>query len=179
MGAQNDDQNYSTKLMHSLLFLVQIIVLCCFIGLLYGIFGNSMADVWKQPQPMSLEEQAKYRKARAAAFAEDTERVVDGIHVETGLVFAEGFNEVRGTCTACHSAKLVTQNKATRDGWLEMIRWMQQTQGLWDLGKHEPIILDYLAEHYGPEEIERRPGLEVEEIEWYILDLTQEGVAEQ
>jgi len=51
-----------------------------------------------------------------------------------------------------------------------MIRWMQETQGLWQLGKNEPIILDYLAKHYAPEEVVRRPGLDVAAIEWYILE---------
>ena len=72
---------------------------------------------------------------------------------------------------ACHSAKLVTQNRATRDGWEEMIRWMQAKQGLGDLGANEPVILDYLAANYAPEEIGRRANLNVESIKWYVLDL--------
>ena len=45
---------------------------------------------------------------------------------------------------------------------------MQETQKLWDLGENEDIILDYLAEHYAPEDIGRRKNLE--NIEWYELD---------
>jgi hypothetical protein len=97
------------------------------------------------------------------------EEIVDSIHVPTGLRVAEGFDIVRVQCTACHSGKLVAQNRATRDGWEEMIRWMQKTQGLWPLGENEPIILDYLAKNYGPEETGRRANLE--DVEWYILDL--------
>ena len=102
--------------------------------------------------------------------ADDYERIENGIHVATGLVYAEGFEIVRGTCTACHSAKLVTQNRATREGWLQMIRWMQETQGLWELGENEKIILDYLSKHYAPEEIGRRANLDIAAIEWYILE---------
>ena len=54
-----------------------------------------------------------------------------------------------------------------------MIDWMQATQGLWELGDNEPIILDYLATHYAPEEVGRRANLDVEEIGWYILELEE------
>ena len=46
---------------------------------------------------------------------------------------------------------------------------MQESQGLWDLGENEPIILDYLAEYYAPEErASRRQPLGT--IEWYELN---------
>lgn len=49
---------------------------------------------------------------------------------------------------------------------------MQQTQGLWDLGEAEPIILDYLAKHYAPEaRASRRQPLT--DIEWYSLPAGQ------
>lgn len=68
---------------------------------------------------------------------------------ETGLVIAPGFPIVKSYCTLCHSAKLVTQSGKTREGWVETIRWMQRTQGLFDLGQFEGEILDYLAAQYG------------------------------
>ncbi len=68
---------------------------------------------------------------------------------ESGLAIAPGFPVVKAYCTACHSAKLVTQAGKTRDGWVESIRWMQRTQGLFPLGDSEGEILDYLAAHYG------------------------------
>jgi len=85
----------------------------------------------------------------------------------TGLVIDEHFELVKGQCTACHSAKLITQNSASREGWEQMIRWMQQDQGLWDLGSNEPLILDYLSEHYGIRMQGRRAPLT--NIEWYQL----------
>ncbi|MEQ5802667.1 hypothetical protein [Halomonas sp. H10-9-1] len=78
----------------------------------------------------------------------------------TGLVMAEGWETVRSNCTACHSANLVTQNSGTRNHWENLIRWMQETQGLWAFQEEtEATILDYLAEHYGPKEDTRRPAL--------------------
>ena len=103
----------------------------------------------------------------------DDDRVEKGIHIATGLKYDENFELVRAQCTACHSGKLVAQNRATREGWQQMIRWMQATQGLWDLGKKEPIILDYLAKHYAPQEVGRRANLEVADIEWYILEMEE------
>jgi hypothetical protein len=94
----------------------------------------------------------------------------DSIH-PSGLAYAPGFGIVRGNCTTCHSAKLITQNRATREGWKQMIVWMQETQNLHDLEEDEPIILDYLAKHYAPAEVGRRGNLDVEEIEWYIHEL--------
>lgn len=95
--------------------------------------------------------------------------IVDGKDVQTGLLDGEGLLAVKANCLACHSAKLVTQNRFTREGWHDKIVWMQETQGLWDLGENEPIILDYLAEYYAPEErAGRRQPLTG--IEWYELE---------
>ncbi|TXB63320.1 hypothetical protein FRY97_09840 [Phaeodactylibacter luteus] len=134
----------------------------------YAIFGHSMMG-WldKGPEPIPIEEIQR----RIAEKESDLDRVEGGVHLETGLIAAEGWETVRATCTACHSAKLVTQNKATRDGWKTMIVWMQETQGLWDLGDKEAEILDYLAANYAPEESSRRANLDMDAIEWYILDL--------
>ncbi len=98
----------------------------------------------------------------------DFSKVENGIHVATGLIDDEGMMAVIGSCTPCHSAKLITQNKATKDGWISMIRWMQAKQGLWDLGENEKIIVNYLAKNYAPEEKGRRANLE--DIEWYRIE---------
>ena len=74
----------------------------------------------------------------------------------TGLVDATGHNMVAAHCTACHSAKLISQNQMSRERWLETIRWMQSTQKLWPLGDAEPVILDYLTTWYGPKTQSRR-----------------------
>lgn len=71
------------------------------------------------------------------------------IDPKTGLVIDHGFEIVGGWCTACHSASVIKQAGKTREGWVETIRWMQETQGLWDLGEKEDEILDYLSKNYG------------------------------
>ncbi len=96
--------------------------------------------------------------------------VVNDIHVATGMIYDSGFEEVYQSCTGCHSSKLITQNRANRSGWKNLITWMQETQGLWDLGDKEPVILDYLSKNYAPQEVGRRAVLNVEEIEWYKLE---------
>lgn len=77
----------------------------------------------------------------------------------TGLVRESGFEAVSVHCTVCHSARLITQNRANREGWLAMIRWMQATQGLWPLGDQESLILDYLATNYSARPSGRRRPL--------------------
>lgn len=87
----------------------------------------------------------------------------------TGLKIAPGLDIVRAQCTGCHSSRMIIQYRATRDGWKERIRWMQQKQNLWDLGEAEPVILDYLAKNYGPEkkELRREP---LQPVQWYKLN---------
>jgi CxxC motif-containing protein (DUF1111 family) len=95
--------------------------------------------------------------------------IVDGKDAQTGLLAGEGLQMVKASCTACHSGQLITQNRMSRERWAATILWMQQTQGLWDLGENEAIILDYLAENYSPQQTggRRRP---LENIEWYRLE---------
>lgn len=80
---------------------------------------------------------------------------------EPPATLAEGAELVEANCSACHSLALVAQNRMSRDNWRETIRWMQQKQGLWELGDAEPIILDYLEHEYGVVEVPwRRKPLE-------------------
>ncbi len=87
----------------------------------------------------------------------------------TGLVMGENYELVIAHCTACHSSKIILQYGASRETWLEKIRWMQQYHKLWDLGESEPKVLDYLAKYYPPStKISRRKPLGV--IGWYDLN---------
>lgn len=79
-----------------------------------------------------------------------------------GLVREGNWQPVQQQCGICHSLQLVTQNRGTREQWLRLLRWMQQTQGLWELPDAlENDILDYLARYYAPEPplATRRPPL--------------------
>jgi len=96
----------------------------------------------------------------------DRNLIVDGIHVKTGLVEADGLFVVVGNCTNCHSAKLITQNRMTAERWNETIKWMQETQNLWDLGDNQKIIVDYLVTNYPPKKSGMRRA-NLTNIEWY------------
>lgn len=98
----------------------------------------------------------------------DLSKVANGIHTLTGLKADVNLELVIANCTGCHSAKLIAQNKATKEGWRNTIAWMQETQNLWDLGENEERILEYLANNYAPELSGRRKPLE--NIEWYELN---------
>ncbi|MGH1433728.1 MAG: hypothetical protein ACRBG0_04620 [Lewinella sp.] len=150
-----------------LLLMLNLALAACIVCFIYLLAGDQISSMFA-PAPPIIERQAT---ARASTLLSPEDEIVNGIHVPTGLIYDEGFELVRATCTACHSAKLVTQNKATKEGWTQMIRWMQETQGLWDLGANETPIISYLARNYAPEEIGRRANLEVAAIEWYILEL--------
>lgn len=98
----------------------------------------------------------------------DEDLIENGIHLRTGFVDGEGLMAVINNCTNCHSAKLVTQNRMSKDRWIATIKWMQETQNLWDLGGNEEIIVNYLAKNYAPTKKGRREGLT--NIEWYALE---------
>ena len=69
----------------------------------------------------------------------------------TGLKIAPGWELVKANCTFCHSASFITTQRGDRDTWLAMIRWMQNTQGLWPFDPAtEKNLLDYLAGQYPP-----------------------------
>lgn len=103
-----------------------------------------------------------------APVEEDEDRIENGIHVRTGLVDAENLMIVVNNCTNCHSAKLVTQNRMTAERWNSTIRWMQETQNLWDLGGNQELIVNYLVTNYPPKAKGRRMVLS--DIEWYELN---------
>jgi len=68
---------------------------------------------------------------------------------DSGLVIDDNWLIVKAHCGACHSTRLVTQNRGSRQTWLDMIRWMQAGQGLWYFDPQtETNILDYLAKNY-------------------------------
>lgn len=99
---------------------------------------------------------------------DDFDKIENGIHVRTGFVDAPGLLETVQNCTSCHSSKLVLQNRMNKERWTATIKWMQETQNLWDLGENEAIIVNYLAINYPPIETGRRKNLDT--IDWYILE---------
>ncbi len=81
----------------------------------------------------------------------------DEIDKTTGLIIDDGWQQVRIHCGGCHSHALVTGQRADRQTWLDIIRWMQATQNLWQFDPTtETGILDYLAANYPPQPNRRR-----------------------
>lgn len=75
----------------------------------------------------------------------------------TGLIVSDGWELVRIHCGGCHSHSLVTGQRADRQTWLDIIRWMQATQNLWQFDPTtESGILDYLVANYPPQPNRRR-----------------------
>lgn len=68
-----------------------------------------------------------------------------------GLPEDTGREEVVAFCGACHSLKLVTQQRLPRYRWEELMVWMTEKQGMPKLEpQEEKLVVDYLAEHLGP-----------------------------
>lgn len=63
----------------------------------------------------------------------------------------EGRDEVEGLCSACHSIRMVTQQRLSRDRWDELLDWMVAEQGMAELdAETRDRVLDYLATHLSP-----------------------------
>ena len=148
---KNDRQRFLAR--KGVLFLLLVLVLL----LLAWFFVKRMDDI-----PQGDENQA------ASQASEDWNRIENGIHVRTGLKEDEGLMTVVAHCTACHSAQLVIQNRMNEERWNATIRWMQETQNLWDLGENQKVIVDYLVRNYPPTEKGRRENLK--DIDWYELN---------
>jgi hypothetical protein len=92
-----------------------------------------------------------------ASIAEADDVEIDGF---TGFPMTGDWELVRANCIACHSPKLVTQQRGTAEQWLAMIRWMQEKQNLWDFQPEvEQKIVAYLAEHFPPSAERRRAAI--------------------
>ena len=99
---------------------------------------------------------------------DDEDKIENGIHLRTGLIEAEGLMTVVNNCTNCHSAKLVTQNRMNAERWNTTIKWMQETQNLWDLGTDQKIIVNYLVTNYPT--IAKGRRMILTDINWYTLE---------
>ena len=57
---------------------------------------------------------------------------------------------VRAHCTSCHSSQILKNLRLSTTAWQDVIKRMQEDEGLWDLGDDEPKIVVYLATYFGP-----------------------------
>ena len=84
----------------------------------------------------------------------------ENIDPATGLRIADDWELVRNNCVACHSPRLITQQRGSEAQWLAMIRWMQEKQNLWQFDPAtEDRIVTYLAENYPPQADRRRAAI--------------------
>ena len=68
------------------------------------------------------------------------------------MVSAPGASETFDACTPCHSERIVVQQGLTREQWDELMVWMVEEQEMEPIEEGAlTVILDYLAEHYGPD----------------------------
>ena len=133
---------------------------------LFVITGGGL--VYYMVNPGFLDFKSKQETIVAIPVEIDEDRIENGIHVRTGLVDAEGLMTVVNNCTNCHSSKLVTQNRMTTERWNATIRWMQETQNLWELGKNQDVIVNYLVTNYPP--IAKGRRMVLTDINWYELN---------
>jgi hypothetical protein len=69
-----------------------------------------------------------------------------------GLPAGPGQEETYYACNACHSVRLVTQQRLPRPRWDYLLDWMVEKQGMAPLPPEDrAMILDYLAEHLNPD----------------------------
>lgn len=149
----NGDFNHQVKQLSRLLFSFLLLFIVLFGGLFYWV---------NRPPKPALETD----EIIPVVAVDDS--IENGIHLATGFVDDEGMQATIQNCTNCHSAKLVTQNRMSREGWEATIRWMQETQNLWDLGNNEDLILTYLAKNYAPVSKGRRQN--IDQTVWYELE---------
>ncbi len=149
---KNEAYRNQVKIVYHLLILLFILITIVLVGV-YAYFSTDKNI--RQVENIILPEESDDIKLD----------VENSVHIPTGLAEGEGLTEVINNCTNCHSEKLIIQNRMNREMWLGSIRWMQETQNLWDLGENEEIILNYLSTHYAPVEKGRREPLA--NIEWY------------
>jgi len=66
------------------------------------------------------------------------------------LHVAPGAQITYDMCTACHSEMIIAQQGQDRAGWDEILVWMVEDMGMWEIEEPDrTLILDYLAEYYG------------------------------
>jgi hypothetical protein len=72
---------------------------------------------------------------------------------EEPSVFPDGphRDEVFYMCTACHSSRLVRNQRMSRERWDATLSWMSERHGMPELeGEERARFLDYLTASFGP-----------------------------
>ena len=155
----NKEEIYGAQVekLYRLLMLFFVLFVMVSGGLMYYMYNPDMLDFNSNEDTIAV-----------APVEVDEDLIENGIHVRTGLIDADGLMTVVNNCTNCHSAKLVTQNRMTAERWDATIKWMQETQNLWDLGGNQEIIVNDLVTNYPP--IAKGRRMILTDINWYELE---------
>ncbi|MEQ9404686.1 MAG: cytochrome C [Cyclobacteriaceae bacterium] len=153
--SKKEDLNKLIQLASKLVNLVLVISVLVSILVIYTTIDPGLMMFKTKPESISINTTIK-------------DEIENGIHMKTGLIEAEGLMMVVNNCTNCHSSKLILQNRMNAERWNTTIKWMQETQNLWDLGVNQEVIVNYLVTNYPPESKGRREKLA--NIEWYDLE---------
>ncbi len=98
--------------------------------------------------------------AAVLATATEIDAAEPELDAYTGLKMSGDWELVRNNCIACHSPKLITQQRGSEAQWLSVIRWMQAKQNLWQFDADtEAKIIAYLAQNYPPQADRRRAAI--------------------
>jgi hypothetical protein len=157
MTKKEDAFRKQVKKVHRLLALLFVLFVIAGGGIISYMVNPNILDFMSKSETVAI-----------APVEVDEDRIENGIHVRTGLIDAEGLMIVVNNCTNCHSSKLVTQNRMNAERWNATIKWMQETQNLWDLGRNQEVIVNYLVTNYPPKAKGRRAVLT--DIDWYELE---------
>ena len=88
--------------------------------------------------------------AALAALLVSTPVLAEEEHEFAPLPPGEGAEEVYYNCSACHSLRTVTNGAFSRRVWDEILDWMVEDQGMWELEPEvREKILEYLSTHLG------------------------------
>ncbi|WP_405415029.1 monoheme cytochrome C [Maribacter sp. Asnod1-A12] len=160
MKKQNHDKlKRDFQVLYRKIILATVIVAIGGIALIYLTFDPSLsAFKGNEPETEIIE----------MPVDDDFDKIENGIHVRTGFIDAPGMMTTVQNCTNCHSSKLVMQNRMNEERWKSTIKWMQETQNLWDLGENEAVIINYLVTNYPPKKVGRRAVLT--DVEWYQVE---------
>jgi hypothetical protein len=134
---------------------------------LITLFSGIIALTGKEEAPQFTKVKSTKKESKPSGLEAE---VKEGIHLPTGFIADVNFELVVTNCTGCHAADLVTQNRMTKQGWEDIIVWMQEKQNLWDLGPNKEKIVAYLAKNYAPKDEGRRKQLKLKPDDWYVLE---------
>lgn len=83
-------------------------------------------------------------------YASEQPLTAQEIDPTSGLLIDRGYQTVDAYCIGCHTAKMITRRRKTRQQWTAIVHRMQEIDKNWKLTPNtEKTIVDYLSKNYG------------------------------